>query len=236
MHVTIFFDGGTRVHHGIAAGAAVVLDDDGKELGTAALFLDGETRNNVAEYTGLIIGLQLALALGATQAHAYGDSELVLRQVNDVYQTKKAHLIPLRNRARELGWKFSGGIAFKEIPKARKIGSKSQELRRRNGNERADRLCSETMDCQHNVGFMDTGRFLTVDEIEGMFDGYAPEGGVKMDDKEEMTQADQGAEKFEETRDESRGSALEDQPAETQDAGVPEQPDDESGDGQEAAG
>lgn len=41
------------------------------------------TTNNVAEYRGLILGLEFALRKGFTAVHASGDSLLVCNQVHD---------------------------------------------------------------------------------------------------------------------------------------------------------
>lgn len=79
MEVKIYFDGGSRGNPGPAAGAAViVLPDGSKEVITE--FFD-RTTNNVAEYTGLIIGLEKAQELGIKDAIVKGDSNLVVKQV-----------------------------------------------------------------------------------------------------------------------------------------------------------
>lgn len=150
MKVTVFFDGGTRIAHGVAAGGAVVYDDRGNELLARAKFLPGVTTNNVAEYTGLHLGLELAAELGADEVVVFGDSEVVVRQVRGDYKTRKAHLVPLRDRAWELGSVFAK-VTIKEAPKARKNGSRSQEMRRRNNNARADELCGQAMDARADV-------------------------------------------------------------------------------------
>lgn len=143
MKVTIFFDGGTRVSKGIAAGGAVVYDTEGNELVAAGRFLKGVTTNNVAEYAGLHLGLELALALGAREADVYGDSEVIIRQVNQVYATRKRHLVPLREKAWELGRRFQK-IKINECPKGK------NNLRRDN-NERADQLCGMAMDQRRDI-------------------------------------------------------------------------------------
>ena len=59
MRVIVHVDGGARGNPGPAAAAAVVSDPDGQVLYEAIEVL-GVSTNNVAEYSGLLIGLQLA--------------------------------------------------------------------------------------------------------------------------------------------------------------------------------
>ncbi len=48
----------------------------------------GNTTNNVAEYTGLVLGLEKAIELGIKQVHVYMDSELIVRQMNGIYESR----------------------------------------------------------------------------------------------------------------------------------------------------
>lgn len=65
--------------------------------------LNEEKTTNVAEYGGLVHGLAGALAW--VKQHdtlaVYGDSQLVIRQMNGQYRIKKLHLMPYVERARE---------------------------------------------------------------------------------------------------------------------------------------
>ncbi len=96
----LFFDGASRGNPGQAAGAAVIIMPDGKRH-TAAEFLPFAT-NNVAEYTGLIVGLKKAAALGIRKLEIRGDSNLVVKQVQDVWKVKAEHLQPLYQKATRL--------------------------------------------------------------------------------------------------------------------------------------
>ena len=63
----------------------------------------------MAEYRGLLLGLELARSLGATEVEVINDSELVARQIGGQYKVKNATLRPLFEEAmaalRELdGW------------------------------------------------------------------------------------------------------------------------------------
>ena len=46
-----------------------------------------ECTNNVAEYEALLLGLNALKVMGAKRVQVMGDSELVINQVNDSYQT-----------------------------------------------------------------------------------------------------------------------------------------------------
>ncbi len=57
------------------------------------------TTNNVAEYEGVLLALELAATLGAPELLLKLDSELVARQLNGVYKVKHPVLKPLHGRA-----------------------------------------------------------------------------------------------------------------------------------------
>jgi ribonuclease HI len=94
MHVVVHVDGGSRGNPGPAAAAAVISTPDGDVLDEAALTL-GRATNNVAEYRGLLLGLERARALGATEVDVVNDSELVARQISGAYKVKHPDMRPL---------------------------------------------------------------------------------------------------------------------------------------------
>ena len=100
MRVIVHVDGGARGNPGPAAAAAVVSDPDGEVLDEAAEVL-GVVTNNVAEYRGLLLGLQRAQELGATEVDVVNDSELIAKQVNGEYKVKHPDMKPLHAAARE---------------------------------------------------------------------------------------------------------------------------------------
>ena len=98
MKVVVHVDGGSRGNPGPAAGAAVLTSADGELLSEdTAVF--GVTTNNVAEYRGLLLGLERAHALGAREVEIVGDSELVARQLTGDYRVKHPQLRPLYEQA-----------------------------------------------------------------------------------------------------------------------------------------
>ena len=98
MKVVVHVDGGSRGNPGPAAGAAVISTPDGELLAQASELL-GVTTNNVAEYRGLLLGLERARELGATEVELVNDSELVARQLTGVYKVKHPDMRPLHAKA-----------------------------------------------------------------------------------------------------------------------------------------
>jgi ribonuclease HI len=116
VKVVVHVDGGARGNPGPAAAAAVVSTPDGEVLDEAAVTL-GVATNNVAEYRGLLLGLERARALGASEVDVVNDSELVAKQVNGVYKVKHADMRPLHAAALDA---FSGfeRWSIRSVPRA----------------------------------------------------------------------------------------------------------------------
>ncbi len=105
-HLVLMADGASRGNPGPAGAAAVLLDQAGNQVAAICRYL-GRTTNNVAEYQGLIMGLERAAELGARSLSIRLDSELVVRQMNGQYRVRKNHLKSLYDRARALLQSFS---------------------------------------------------------------------------------------------------------------------------------
>jgi ribonuclease HI len=98
VRVVVHVDGGSRGNPGPAAAAAVVTSPEGDVLDEAAVTI-GRATNNVAEYRGLLLGLERARALGADEVDVVNDSELIAHQVNGRYKVKHADMKPLHAEA-----------------------------------------------------------------------------------------------------------------------------------------
>jgi ribonuclease HI len=85
--LTVNVDGGSRGNPGPAAIAAVVRDAEGEVLQEKGETI-GPATNNVAEYRALLLGIELAAALGASELELVGDSELIVRQVKGEYKVR----------------------------------------------------------------------------------------------------------------------------------------------------
>lgn len=99
MKVTVNVDGGARGNPGPAAIGAVVRDADGELLVERAERI-GRTTNNVAEYKALLLGIEAARELGASELELIGDSELIVRQVEGRYKVKDATMKELHAEAK----------------------------------------------------------------------------------------------------------------------------------------
>jgi ribonuclease HI len=110
-------DGAARGNPGPAGAGSQITTLDGEVVAEIAEGL-GETTNNVAEYTAVILGLERAQELGATDVLLRSDSQLLINQITGVYRVKTPHLQPLHRRVRKLAAGF-GSIRFEHIPRER---------------------------------------------------------------------------------------------------------------------
>lgn len=130
LRVIVEADGGSRGNPGPAGYGAVVLSTGGEVLLERYASL-GTTTNNVAEYSGLIAGLQAALELNATHVDVRMDSKLVVEQMSGRWQIKNPGLRPLAAEAAALAGRFAR-VTFDWIPRER--------------NKLADALANRAMD------------------------------------------------------------------------------------------
>ena len=114
--VVVHVDGGARGNPGPAAAGAVVSTPDGTVLREGHRFL-GEATNNVAEYRGVLLGLELASEVGARVVELVNDSELVARQIGGEYKVKHAGLRPLYLEAMQALRGFDGW-SVRTVPRA----------------------------------------------------------------------------------------------------------------------
>ncbi|MER5780900.1 bifunctional RNase H/acid phosphatase [Streptomyces mobaraensis] len=124
-------DGGSRGNPGPAGYGAVVLDAATGEVVAEAAEYIGTATNNVAEYKGLIAGLEAARALDPdAEITVRMDSKLVVEQMSGRWKIKHPDMRPLAARARLV---FPADrVGYEWIPRER--------------NKHADRLANEAMD------------------------------------------------------------------------------------------
>ena len=101
MKAALYADGGARGNPGPAGIGVVLKDANGEVVGEIAESI-GEATNNVAEYSALIAGLELALAKGVTDLDVFLDSKLVVFQMKGEWKIKNDRLRTLAVRARSL--------------------------------------------------------------------------------------------------------------------------------------
>jgi ribonuclease HI len=98
VKVVVHVDGGARGNPGPAAAGAVISTPQGEVLDEAAEAI-GVATNNVAEYRGLLLGLERARGLGASEVDVVNDSELIAKQVSGQYKVKHRDMKPLHAAA-----------------------------------------------------------------------------------------------------------------------------------------
>jgi ribonuclease HI len=116
VRLVVHVDGGSRGNPGPAAAAAVLSTPGGEVVDEASELL-GVVTNNVAEYRGLLLGLERARALGATEVEVVNDSELVAHQVNGRYKVKHPDMKPLHAEALRRLEAFDGW-SLRPVPRA----------------------------------------------------------------------------------------------------------------------
>jgi probable phosphoglycerate mutase len=157
--VVVQADGGSRGNPGPAGYGAVVFDEAGAVLAERAASI-GKATNNVAEYSGLIAGLEAALELGATAVTVRMDSKLVVEQMSGRWKVKHPDMQPLAQRAAALARRFDG-VDFEWVPRAR--------------NKHADRLANEAMDEAA------AGRVWVAKSVEPEAVAHVPTGPTRQD-------------------------------------------------------
>ncbi|OBK52406.1 bifunctional RNase H/acid phosphatase [Mycobacterium sp. 1081908.1] len=136
MKVVVEADGGSRGNPGPAGYGAVVRTADRSTVLAESKQAIGVATNNVAEYRGLIAGLDDALQMGATEVEAFLDSKLVVEQMSGRWKVKHPDLIELHAQARKLASRFDR-VSYAWVPRAR--------------NSHADRLANEAMDAAADI-------------------------------------------------------------------------------------
>ncbi|MCP2335784.1 bifunctional RNase H/acid phosphatase [Actinomadura rupiterrae] len=125
-------DGGSRGNPGPAGYGALVKDALTGEVLAETAEAIGLATNNVAEYRGLIAGLEAAAALEpSARVEVRMDSKLVVEQMSGRWKIKHPDMRPLAERARVTASTL-GSVTYEWIPRAR--------------NAHADRLANEAMD------------------------------------------------------------------------------------------
>jgi ribonuclease HI len=117
MKVIVHVDGGARGNPGPAAAACVITSPEGEVLGEHTQLL-GAVTNNVAEYRALLLGLERARELGASEIEVIGDSELIAKQVRGIYKVKHEAMKPLHSEAKAALKQFERW-SIRTVPRAR---------------------------------------------------------------------------------------------------------------------
>ncbi|KAM0829812.1 hypothetical protein ACQ4PT_066635 [Festuca glaucescens] len=121
----LYFDGASRTETNPddtprrRAGAGLVFKTpQGGVIYHSFALMKEECSNNEAEYEALIFGLLLALSMEVRSLRALGDSQLIVRQVNNIYEVRKPELVPYYDTAQKLMAKFHH-IEVVHVPRSR---------------------------------------------------------------------------------------------------------------------
>jgi ribonuclease HI len=77
----LFFDGASKGNRGKAGSGGVILCENGSIISSFHWGL-GTSTNNIAESSGLLQGLRIALTLGITKLTVFGDSKLLIQSIH----------------------------------------------------------------------------------------------------------------------------------------------------------
>jgi ribonuclease HI len=149
VRVVVHVDGGARGNPGPAAAAAVVSGPEGDVLDETALAL-GTATNNVAEYRAVLLGLERARALGATEVELVNDSELVAKQLTGDYRVRSADLARLHAEASRALQGFERW-SIRSVPRAQNAG--------------ADALVNEALDAAGSEQPTEYAGYLRIDDL-----------------------------------------------------------------------
>lgn len=130
--VIVVTDGASRGNPGPAAVAFGVYNKDGSPLHEAAEYI-GNATNNEAEYMALIRALDWCREFSEGEVEHYTDSQLVVNQLQGVWEVKAENLKPLVNQISNMKRWFKS-TAHKQL-------TRSNPMIRR-----IDRLVNEKLD------------------------------------------------------------------------------------------
>ena len=174
--ITVYFDGGARGNPGVAGAGAVITrqicGENASRVAKVRQYCGPNATNNVAEYTGLLVGLRTVkefveeyltiknagdknISLTASkkpstikdiQVNIRGDSDLIIKQMNGKYRCNNAGLIPLFDDCRSIASEIKMMEHSKHADGTECRVSIDMSHVYRNDNKVADALANEAMD------------------------------------------------------------------------------------------
>lgn len=109
----LYFDG-SYIAHG--SGAGILLVTPQGDYIPKSFKLQFRCTNNIAEYEALVVGLKIAIEWNITELQVYGDSQLIIKQALDEYQTWDDKLLPYKDLVDQLKEHFLH-IQFIQVPR-----------------------------------------------------------------------------------------------------------------------
>jgi len=130
-----FSDGASRGNPGKAGCGAVLMKCNGDIVASAKQYLGENITNNVAEYYGLLLALELASQHNVQNVQIKVDSELIVKQMNGIYRVKNHTLQQLHEKAK-VACKTPMQVTVQHVPRAE--------------NKQADELANNAID-EHDL-------------------------------------------------------------------------------------
>jgi ribonuclease HI len=119
----MYFDGSSSKE---GSGDGIVLISPTKKVITLSYKLDFKTTNNIGEYEDLVLGLRAAKDITIDNLAVFGDSELIINQLKNIYQDKQHRLKQYKNEAWDLVDNFFLAFNISFIP--REVNQKADSL------------------------------------------------------------------------------------------------------------
>ncbi|XP_061993664.1 uncharacterized protein LOC133711575 [Rosa rugosa] len=116
-HWTMYFNGSSTE---FSAGAGVVVETPEGQKFQFAFQLDFTCTNNQAEYEALIVGSEILQEMGARRVLVFGDSLLVINQLNKEFKCTSWGLLSYHALADQLANTFDR-ISFAQLPKGQNM-------------------------------------------------------------------------------------------------------------------
>jgi ribonuclease HI len=132
--IIINTDGGSRGNPGPSASGFVIKDTVGHLIFEGGGYI-GITTNNQAEYHAVRLALEKAIQLGARKIQFRLDSQLVVNQLNGVYQIRNRELWPIYANIKSMVGKLDS-VKFEHV--------------RREFNKEADAMVNKILDARVN--------------------------------------------------------------------------------------
>jgi ribonuclease HI len=110
----MFFDGASSKE---GVGVGVIFVSPTQETISLSYKLEFETTNNVTKYEALVLGLRAEKYMGIEELSVFGDAELIVHHIKNLYQTKHPRLRSYRNEVWDLVDSFFSTFNISFIPR-----------------------------------------------------------------------------------------------------------------------
>ena len=75
-------------------GVGILFRSPQGDLIPHAFTIEKHCSNNIVEYQVIIMGMEIALSMGIGHLEIFGDSKLIVNQVNGDYEVRRPNILP----------------------------------------------------------------------------------------------------------------------------------------------